>query len=65
MKAKITQPRILRNVIDRMKNIDKFLHIAAGKDSTLIFKLVNHTPLLSASVRYYPAHGKPYLGLSI
>ena len=38
IKAKVTHPRILRNVIERMKNIDKFLHIAAGKDNTLIFK---------------------------
>ena len=45
IKAKVTHPRILRNVIERMKNIDKFLHIAAGKDNTLIFKFEKYLAL--------------------
>lgn len=56
IKAKVTHPRTLRNVIERMKNIDKFLHIAAGKDSTLIFKVETMSVSIKTFFRHVDMH---------
>lgn len=61
IKAKVTHPRILRNVIERMKNIDKFLHIAAGKDNTLIFKVETMSVSIKTFFRHVDIHADSLL----
>lgn len=57
VKAKVTHQNILRNVIDRMKNIDKFLHITAAKDSTLVFKVETMSVCIQTFFRHVDLHG--------